>query len=128
VAGAGDAVEARLPSNVTVVSTTGSVGATIDVDAVLHDLGERGMQSVLIEGGARTAGRFHEAGRIDAVAWFRGASLLGDHGGRPALDAAAVEAPARAPSVRVEGRLAFGEDDVVIGRIAGAKEVPCSPD
>ena len=128
VARSADEVAARLPARATVVSAGSANGATIDVDEVLRDLGARGVRSVLIEGGATTAGRFLEVGRVDALAWFRGASLLGDRGGRPALDVAAAEAPGLAPRARVEGRFAFGEDDVVIGQVVDGREAPCSRD
>ena len=124
--GAKAAAAARLPATVTVVEVPTTATDTIDVDAVLRDLGGRGMQSVLIEGGARTAGLFLRAGRIDALALFRAPALLGDRGGRPVIDDDAVEAPELASRLRVEGRLALGEDDVVFGRLMAAKEARCS--
>jgi riboflavin-specific deaminase-like protein len=124
--GAKAAAAARLPATATVVEVPATATDTIDVDAVLRDLGGRGMLSVLIEGGARTAGLFLRAGRIDALALFRAPALLGDRGGRPVIDDDAVEAPELASRLRVEGRLALGEDDVVFGRLMAAKEARCS--
>lgn len=125
--GATAAAVGRLPATVTVVGALEGDGGAIDVDTVLRDLGERGVQSVLIEGGARTAGLFFRAGRVDAIALFRAPALIGERGGRPVLDDDAVEAPGLAPRVTIEGRLAFGEDDVVLGRIAAVEGGACSP-
>lgn len=53
------------------------------VTAVLEDLHERDVRSVLLEGGGTLAWSFLEAGAIDRVAWFIGPKLLGGNGATP---------------------------------------------
>ena len=47
------------------------------VEAGLHALGERGIQSLLIEGGAELSGTLVAAGAVDRVAWFLAPMLIG---------------------------------------------------
>lgn len=54
-----------------------------DVDAVLTLLFERGVRSVLLEGGPTLAGAFLDAGRIDEIIGYVAPALLGQ--GKPAL-------------------------------------------
>jgi diaminohydroxyphosphoribosylaminopyrimidine deaminase/5-amino-6-(5-phosphoribosylamino)uracil reductase len=56
-----------------------------DVDAVLALLYERGVRSVLLEGGPTLAGAFLDAGRIDEIIGYVAPALLGQ--GKPALAA-----------------------------------------
>lgn len=103
----------------------------LDLRAVVADLGARGVQSVLVEGGARTAGRFFEADLVDAVAAFQAPTLVGARGGRPVLDGRSVASPAEAPRLTDVRRLALGEDVVTIARVrrSGDPEgTSCSPD
>ena len=41
-----------------------------DLDAVLHDLAARGVTSLLVEGGERTARAFHDAGLVDEYVFY----------------------------------------------------------
>ncbi len=51
------------------------------VGAALDQLGQRGLESILLEGGAELAGSFREAGEIDELRLFIAPVVLG--GGRP---------------------------------------------
>jgi diaminohydroxyphosphoribosylaminopyrimidine deaminase/5-amino-6-(5-phosphoribosylamino)uracil reductase len=56
------------------------------VEAVLKTLQDRGVGSLMIEGGGRVAACFLSAGVVDAIEWFRAPILLGGDG-RPGVAA-----------------------------------------
>ena len=58
-----------------------SVGG--DLDAVLDELGERGILQLLVEGGATVAGAFHRAGLIDRYVLYLAPALFGGDDGLP---------------------------------------------
>lgn len=60
------------------------------VSAALDVLAKRGMLLAMLEGGARLAGSFYDAGEIDQFVFFIAPKILG--GGRPAMEA---ESPAK---------------------------------
>ena len=77
---------------------------------LLEDLGARGVQSVMVEGGARVAQAFLESGLVDRIALFAGARPVGE-----GIDPARwVRSPIAADSVpsgyRLTETAAFGED------------------
>ena len=58
------------------------VVAHVPVDAVVDELGRRGMTNVFVEGGGRVLGSFLDAGQVDAVEVFIAPSIEGgDHPG-----------------------------------------------
>jgi diaminohydroxyphosphoribosylaminopyrimidine deaminase/5-amino-6-(5-phosphoribosylamino)uracil reductase len=59
------------------VLETSSPDATNQIRAVLDELGSRGTSNVLLEGGAKLAGSFFDAGEIDEVVAFVAAKLIG---------------------------------------------------
>ena len=72
--------------------------------AILAALGARGLTRVLLEGGATLAAAFLRADRVDRIAWFRSAGLIGGDG-IPAVEAFGVDAISRmAAFERVETR------------------------
>jgi diaminohydroxyphosphoribosylaminopyrimidine deaminase/5-amino-6-(5-phosphoribosylamino)uracil reductase len=84
-------------------------------DAVLKDLGARGMSRVLVEGGARILGSFFAAGLVDRVLVFVSPRILGSAGalspGAPGLTLAEAVAVQDAtfsqagPDLVIEGRV-----------------------
>jgi diaminohydroxyphosphoribosylaminopyrimidine deaminase / 5-amino-6-(5-phosphoribosylamino)uracil reductase len=56
-----------------------------DLEAVLDDLGRRGVLQVLVEGGATVAGAFHRAGLVDRYVFYVAPALLGGDDGHPVL-------------------------------------------
>lgn len=60
---------------VEIISETGHGGR--DLTAVLKHLGERSIQSVLVEGGATIAGAFFDAKLIDKVSFFFASMIIG---------------------------------------------------
>ena len=56
---------------------------TGDPAAVLDELGGKGVLQVLVEGGARVARQFHEAGLVDRYVLYLAPALFGGDDGRP---------------------------------------------
>lgn len=79
------------------------------IDAVLKLLAERGVKSLMIEGGGRVAAAFVAAGVVDAIDWFRAPILLGGDG-RPGVAALALARLANAPKFRRLAVEPLGDD------------------
>ncbi len=58
-------------------------GDRIDLDALMQQLGERGVTSLLIEGGAQVAGAALRAGVVDKVVFFYAPKIYGGDDGVP---------------------------------------------
>lgn len=89
---------------------------------VLADLGRRGIQSLLIEGGGTTHGALLAAGLADRVALFTAPSLIGSHGARPLIDIPAVACPDAAWRLEIDYRFCLDGDALQL-----AKLVPKTP-
>ncbi|HZH91478.1 MAG TPA: bifunctional diaminohydroxyphosphoribosylaminopyrimidine deaminase/5-amino-6-(5-phosphoribosylamino)uracil reductase RibD [Pyrinomonadaceae bacterium] len=59
-----------------------------DLRAVLEELHRRSLQSVLVEGGARVAGMFLDAGLVDKVSFFVAPIIIGGSDAKPAVTGA----------------------------------------
>lgn len=92
-------------------------GGRLQLKQVLEDLLALEVQSVLVEGGGRTLGRFLEAGLADRMALFVSPKLLGSEGATPLLRMPSVDDPGQ--GWRLEGRrqLALGADQLLLGRL-----------
>jgi diaminohydroxyphosphoribosylaminopyrimidine deaminase/5-amino-6-(5-phosphoribosylamino)uracil reductase len=91
----------------------------LDLREVLRDLGRVGVQSVLVEGGGRTHGRFVEEGLGHRGAIFVSGRLLGARGGTPLLDVESVLTPDVGWRLGEVSRLALGPDLLLTGTIRG---------
>ncbi|HEX9422224.1 MAG TPA: bifunctional diaminohydroxyphosphoribosylaminopyrimidine deaminase/5-amino-6-(5-phosphoribosylamino)uracil reductase RibD [Pyrinomonadaceae bacterium] len=86
-----------------------------DLRAVLKELGQRSLQSILVEGGANVAGNFLDAGLADKVSFFIAPMIIGGReaptavGGkgsetlRDAFELQDVEITQRGPDIEVTG-------------------------
>jgi diaminohydroxyphosphoribosylaminopyrimidine deaminase/5-amino-6-(5-phosphoribosylamino)uracil reductase len=86
------------------------------VRAALDALGERDVQQVLVEGGARLAGAFLDAGELDEVRAFVAPVLAGGRDARPVAEgagAATIAAARRALAVESER---VGDDTLITAR------------
>jgi diaminohydroxyphosphoribosylaminopyrimidine deaminase/5-amino-6-(5-phosphoribosylamino)uracil reductase len=81
-----------------------------DLEAVLDDLGRRGVLQVLVEGGATVAGDFHRAGLVDRYVFYVSPTLLGGEDGRPVLAGAGAPTLAGAWRGRVVSVARLGDD------------------
>lgn len=92
-----------------VVQVAGDANGRPTVEAVLALLAERGVKSVLIEGGGRVAACFVMAGVVDGLEWFRAPMLLGGDG-RPCIAMLALKRLAHAPKFRRLAVEPLGDD------------------
>jgi diaminohydroxyphosphoribosylaminopyrimidine deaminase / 5-amino-6-(5-phosphoribosylamino)uracil reductase len=87
------------------------------VGAGLRALGERGVQSLLVEGGAELAGALVAADAVDRVAWFLAPVLIGGREAPSALGGAGAPSLALAPRLRDVTSEGVGEELLITGRL-----------
>ncbi len=110
-----DTEAARFRDVAEVVCVGGGVDG-LDLEAVLADLRDAGVQSILVEGGGKTAGAFLRAGLVDDIVLFIAARLLGAEGATPVVDTAAVADPARGWRLNRSALVPIGRDLLWVGR------------
>jgi len=101
--------EPRPVGGAEVVRIEGDPDGRPAIPAVLDALAERGVQTLMVEGGGRVAAAFVAAGAVDALWWFRAPILLGADG-RPCVAALALAKLADAPKFRRLDVQSVGED------------------
>ena len=87
------------------------------VAAGLRALGERGIQSLLVEGGAELAGALVAADAVDRVAWFLAPMLIGGGDAPSAIAGAGAQSLALAPRLAGAAVEWVGGDLLVTGRL-----------
>ena len=80
-----------------------------DLEAVLADLGKRGITRLLVEGGATVHAAFLDRGLADRLEIFRSPLVLGA-AGHDGIDSLAALTLGEAPRFRPAGRRSFGPD------------------
>ena len=86
-----------------------------DLTAILEELGNRSLQSVLVEGGAATAGKLLEAGLVNKVTFFIAPMIIGGNEAPGAVGGSGVEKIAEAFKLRDVEVVRRGEDIEVTG-------------
>ena len=84
----------------------------LDIAAVLRLAGERGINDLLVEGGARVAASLVSRGFADAVVLYRAPVVVGPDGVR-ALAGGALSTIDRSPRYRIVDEVMLGEDRMV---------------
>lgn len=112
-----EAEEALRNAGVTVFRTSTSNEGRIDVPAALRLLGQRGIVSVMVEGGAELAGSFLAGAYADELHAFVAPSLFGPRGRAGAVDWAGPDTPKEAPRIQDPRWELCGQDAYVHGRI-----------
>lgn len=79
------------------------------IPSVLDLLAQRGITSLLIEGGGQVAAAFIQAGAVDVLEWFRAPILLGGQG-RPCIAALELANLASAPKFARQAVVPLGDD------------------
>jgi diaminohydroxyphosphoribosylaminopyrimidine deaminase/5-amino-6-(5-phosphoribosylamino)uracil reductase len=85
----------------------------LDLSAVLHALGEKGISRLMVEGGARVAASLVGAGLVDEIWLLRGPSTVGADG-VPALDALPLAAITQSPAFKVRASEILGKDTLTV--------------
>jgi diaminohydroxyphosphoribosylaminopyrimidine deaminase/5-amino-6-(5-phosphoribosylamino)uracil reductase len=86
-----------------------------DLHAVLHELGSRSLQSVLVEGGSTIAGEFVDAGLVNKVTFFIAPKIIGSTDAPSAIGGNGVEAMSEALELERVTMLQRGNDIEVTG-------------
>ncbi len=87
----------------------------VDLKTLLKKLGEMGITSLLVEGGAEVQGSFLDAKLIDKLVFFYAPKLIGGNDAKCAFAAQGAENPAGAVNVRIERMKKLGKDLLVEG-------------
>ncbi len=87
------------------------------VEAGMRALGERGIQSLLVEGGAELAGTLVAARAVNRLAWFLAPMLIGGREAPSALGGAGAPSLALAPRLEGVATERVGDDLLVTGRL-----------
>ncbi len=109
------------------IITTDETQGRTDVRAALPALLERGVTSLLLEGGGTLAWAFFEAQAVDRVAWFVGPKLLGGAGASPlgGIGVARMEDALTLSDVVTE---TLDDDLLVTGRVRYPQPAAVDPD
>ena len=86
-----------------------------DLCGVLHELGSRSLQSVLVEGGSTIAGEFLDAGLVNKVTFFIAPKIIGGVDAPSAIGGTGVEAMAEALELERVTVAQHGKDIEVTG-------------
>ncbi|HEV2500832.1 MAG TPA: bifunctional diaminohydroxyphosphoribosylaminopyrimidine deaminase/5-amino-6-(5-phosphoribosylamino)uracil reductase RibD [Terriglobia bacterium] len=71
-------------------------GRRVPLEAVLKKLAERGILSVMVEGGAEVLGSFFDCGLVDRMFWFFAPMIIGSLKSRPAIAGRGIDRLAEA--------------------------------
>jgi diaminohydroxyphosphoribosylaminopyrimidine deaminase/5-amino-6-(5-phosphoribosylamino)uracil reductase len=112
--------ERRFEGRATVVRVEERDGS-LNLDQVLVNLVRLDVQSVLVEGGARTIGAFLQAGLADRGALFVAPRLFGAAGATPLVDLPSVSEPALGWKLEQVQQIALDRDLLLLGRWVGSE-------
>jgi diaminohydroxyphosphoribosylaminopyrimidine deaminase/5-amino-6-(5-phosphoribosylamino)uracil reductase len=116
---ASPAVEQSLSDHgVQIIRVSPSAEGRIDVTAALRSLAQRGIVSLMVEGGAELAGSVLAARLADELHVFVSPILLGPRGRPGAVDWAGPDTPSEAPRIADPHWERCGKDAYVFGRLA----------
>lgn len=99
-----------------------AAGDRIDLDALLADLGRRGVQHLLAEGGGRLLGDLADRGRIRRVMVFVAPRIIGGEGAVAPVLGAGVERIAEALRIEDPRVRRVGDDTLVEGEVGTPKK------
>ncbi len=100
------------------VITVARRGKELDLEEVLADLAEQGVQSLLVEGGGKTFASFLREKLAHRGAFFYSGKILGERGATPLLPGPAVAEPSAGWRFHRERLIPLGEEILMLGRFA----------
>jgi diaminohydroxyphosphoribosylaminopyrimidine deaminase/5-amino-6-(5-phosphoribosylamino)uracil reductase len=100
------------------VVTVARRGKHLDLEEVLADLAEQGIQSLLVEGGGKTFASFLKENHAHRGAFFYSGKILGERGATPLLPGPAVVEPSAGWRFHRDRLLPLGEEILMLGRFA----------
>ncbi|MEA3399662.1 MAG: bifunctional diaminohydroxyphosphoribosylaminopyrimidine deaminase/5-amino-6-(5-phosphoribosylamino)uracil reductase RibD [Armatimonadota bacterium] len=101
-------------------------GGCVDLRELMDELGDRGVLSVLVEGGGRLAWEALSAGVVDKVAFFYAPIIIGGEGAVGAVRGMGVERVGEALELRDVSVRRVGRDLLVEGYLTPESELTCS--
>jgi diaminohydroxyphosphoribosylaminopyrimidine deaminase/5-amino-6-(5-phosphoribosylamino)uracil reductase len=111
------AEEALVSHGVEVMRVASSTEGRIDVAAAMTALAQRGIVTLMVEGGAELAGSFLATRLADELHAFLAPILLGPRGRPGAVDWAGPDLPNKAPRIEKPTWELCGDDAHVFGRL-----------
>jgi len=114
-----DAPAPDLPAHVALARVPVDADGRLALDAVLAELGRRGVRTLLVEGGPTIAAAFLEAGFVDEIVGYVRAAVLG--AGRPLLDLGGVATIADLRAFRLVGADVVGDDVRIRASVGSTK-------
>jgi diaminohydroxyphosphoribosylaminopyrimidine deaminase / 5-amino-6-(5-phosphoribosylamino)uracil reductase len=97
------------------VSTSSQHNQVFDLENVLGLLADKGINSLLVEGGGQTHAAFLRAGLVDEVYWFTAPKFIGEEG-KPAVGGLTIETMADLVSFEITDVQTLGQDSLHILR------------
>lgn len=96
-----------------------TIGGRIDLNALIHRLGNQGISSLLIEGGGRIIASALTAGIVDKALFFYAPKILGGDDGVPICSGPGPERMADAIRLHRVKTHRFGDDVLIEGAVVG---------
>jgi len=118
--GAGDDMAKRLAgrgAEILSVPATGGSGGLVDLSELALELGRRGIQSVLLEGGGELTASALAAGVVDAVAVFVAAKIIGGRSSKTPVEGEGAAAVAEAVGLTNARPERVGVDMLIRARV-----------
>jgi len=107
--------ESELPGTAALRTQGVEIAKDRDLCGVLHELGSRSLQSVLVEGGSTIAGEFLDAGLVSKVTFFIALKIVGGADAPSAIGGSGVDAMADALELERVTVAQHGRDIEVTG-------------
>ena len=105
-----------------VVEVINQQSSVLDLGGVLDQLGQRSIQSVLVEGGPLLAGLMLEAGLVDKITFFIAPIIIGSQDAPSAIGGGGVEKIAEAPQLERFNVSLHGPDVEITGYLKSKDE------
>jgi diaminohydroxyphosphoribosylaminopyrimidine deaminase/5-amino-6-(5-phosphoribosylamino)uracil reductase len=93
----------------------------IDLQSLMHRLGEMMVTSIIVEGGSRVLGSAFRQGIVDKVCFFFAPKILGGDDGMPVCSGAGPDAMQDCIRLSRIRTLRFDDDVMIEGYVTGAR-------